>query len=194
MNSYFSSWRPVKTALLLSLTLASCSRIETQQDATAAPALRFRVASIEEATLGGLDVQPLRTPTDLNLEGRSQLIAGYVNQRLPLRMRLQVSVVNPGLEAARLGGADYTVLIDEKLLGAAHLDADVAVPAGDSVALPLIFELNTYRWLGKDALPQLRNFPLGLTDRRRKPPRLSLVFRPLLRGTDGQVTRTAAGR
>ena len=179
---------------VLPFIFSACSLRETQQETAAAPPLAFRISAIEEATLGGLDVRPLRTPADLNLEGRSQLIAGYVNEKLPLRVRMRLSVVNPGLEGAQLGGADYNVLIDDKPLGTGHVDADLAVPARDSVMLPLTFELNTYRLLGKDALPRLRNFPLGLADRSRKPPRLSLSVRPLLRGADGRLTRAAGYR
>jgi hypothetical protein len=124
------------------------------------------------------------------LARRNQIIAGYVNKQLPLHARVQLNVYNPGLEAVTLSGIDYTVYIDGRPLGKSRQLADLQLPAGDSVRLPVAFEFNTYSYLGEDAMPALRNFALGFGDPHRQ--RITLTVRPLLRSGRGRISR--AGR
>ena len=147
---------------------------------------RFRVKSVEAAQLGTLDVLPLQQPGDVDLPRRNQLIRGYVNRNLPLRMTVSLSVFNPNLEPVALTGIDYTVLVDGKVLGGGRMAVATELPASDSVTLPLSFELNTYKLLGEDALPTLRNFALGFGDLRRE--RVAFRLRPVLRAQRGRLS------
>ncbi|RZJ62162.1 MAG: hypothetical protein EOO58_00955, partial [Hymenobacter sp.] len=66
------------------LLCASCTMRETGQEKGPSRAPEFRVSAVEEASLNGLNVLPLRVPADLDLPRRNQIIAGYVNKQLPL--------------------------------------------------------------------------------------------------------------
>jgi hypothetical protein len=183
---------PLALGALL-LATASCTTRGPQQAGLVRQEPRFRVQVVEEASLNGLNVLPLRTPADMDLARRNQVIAGYVNQHLPLRIRVQVSAFNPGQTTATLAGLDYTVLVDNRPLGKSRLLTQLQLPAGDSVRVPVEFEFNTYKYLGDDALPALRNFALGFGDAQRQ--RITLQVRPLLRAPKGRlsspVSRTA---
>lgn len=168
------------------LATTSCTLRETRQEVTPSAEPRFTVRAVEQASLGTLDVLPLRTPADVTLPRRNQLIEGYVNKDLPLKMRLQLSAYNPNLEAVTVTGLDYTVLIDNKVLGAGRLSLALNLPARDSVRLPLSFEFNTYKLLGDDALPALRNFALGFGDLSRQ--RVTLRLHPMLRNGRGRLS------
>jgi hypothetical protein len=177
-----------RTASLLALTLfASCTLRETRQEGGPSRGPEFKVRAIEEASLNGLDLLPLRVPADMDLPRRNQVIAGYVNKQLPLRIRLQLNAFNPGLENVAIGGLDYIVFLDGRVLGKNRLATDLELPAGDSVRVPLTFEFNTYKYLGEDAMPALRNFALGFGDLRRQ--RITLQVRPLLRASKGGISQ-----
>jgi len=165
---------------------ASCTLRETRQENSASYEPRFRVLEVKSASLGTLDVLPLREPADVDLPRRDQLIAGYVTHKLPLKMNLLLSAYNPNLEEAAITGFDYTVLIDNKVLGSGRQVLALDLPARDSVALPFAFEMNTYKLLGEDALPALRNFALGFGDPHRG--RLALRIHPLLRSPRGRLS------
>ena len=187
----------MKTAFLLSriatlsylglLLCASCTRRETRQEKGPSREPEFRVRTVEEASLNGLNILPLRVPADLDLPRRNQIIAGYVNKQLPLRVRLQLNAYHPGLENVVLAGLDYSVLLDGRPLGTSRLVSSISLPAGDSVQVPLTFEFNTYKFLGDDAMPALRNFTLGFGDPRRQ--RLTVRVRPLLRSPRSHVSQ-----
>ena len=92
---------------------------------------------------------------------------------------MQLNAYNPTLERLALSGLDYAVFVDNRPLGTSRLLQTLDIPAGDSVRVPLEFEFNTYKFLGEDAMPALRNFALGFGDPRRQ--RITLRVRPLLR-------------
>ncbi|MFD1874616.1 LEA type 2 family protein [Hymenobacter bucti] len=171
-------------------SLASCALHEASPGALAHRAPEFRVRAVEEASLNGLNVLALREPADMDLPRRNQIIAGYVSKQLPLRVRLQLNAYNPSSAPAAITGVAYTVLLDGRALGTGRQAAAVNVPAGDSVRVPLTFEFNTYKFLGEDALPALRNFALGFGDLRRQ--RVTLQVRPVLRTLKGHLSTPLA--
>jgi hypothetical protein len=170
--------------------MASCAVHEAGPTALGHREPEFRVRAVEAASLNGLDVLPLREPADMDLARRNQVIAGYVNKQLPLRVRLQLNAYNPNPAPATIMGVVYTVIVDGRELGTGRQVAAVNVPAGDSVRVPLSFEFNTYKFLGDDAMPALRNFALGFGDPRRQ--RVTLQVRPLLRTPKGHLSTPIA--
>jgi len=168
------------------LLFAGCTLRETRQEGVSNRPPQLNVRVVEQVSLGTLDVLGLRTPADVDLPRRNQLIAGYVNKDLPLKMRLLLNAYNPNLEPTTLTGLDYTVLVDGKELGAGRLPLALELAPRDSVRLPLAFEFNTYKLLGNDALPALRNFALGLGDLRRQ--RVALRLHPLVRNARGRLS------
>ncbi len=187
MNSLSALLRAA--GLLAFVFLISCTRRETRKEGGPSRGPEFRVRAIDEASLNGLNVLPLKKPADMDLARRNQIIAGYVNKQLPLRARVQLNVYNPGLEPVGLAGFDYTVLIDGRVLGKNRQLTNLDLPAGDSVRVPVAFEFNTYKYLGDDAMPALRNFALGFGDLQRR--RITLQVRPLLRTGRGRVSRAS---
>jgi hypothetical protein len=184
----FASLLPrILTLSYLGLALGSCTMRETRHEKGPSREPEFRVRAVEEASLNGLNVLPLREPADMDLPRRNQIIAGYVNKQLPLRVRLQLNAYNPSLETVVLTGLDYSVLLDGRPLGTSHLVSALSLPAGDSVRVPLSFEFNTYKLLGDDAMPALRNFALGFGDPRRQ--RLTVRVRPLSRSPKSHVSQ-----
>ena len=168
------------------LLATGCTLRETRQESAPSLLPRLKLRAIEQASLGTLNVLKLRTPADVDLPRRNQLIAGYVNKNLPLKMRVQLNAFNPNLEPAAISGLDYTVLVDGKVLGSGRQALALELPARDSVRVPLEFELNTYKFLGPDALPALRNFALGLGDIRRQ--RVTFSLHPILRNGRGRLS------
>lgn len=171
------------SALLLA---TSCTLRETRQEGTPVVDPLLNVRAVEQASLGSLDVLRLRTPADVDLPRRNQLIDGYVNKELPLKMRLQLNAYNPNLEPTTITGLDYTVLVDNKELGAGRMPLALELLPRDSVRIPFSFEMNTYKVLGNDALPALRNFALGFGDLRRQ--RVTLRLHPIVRNARGRLS------
>jgi hypothetical protein len=168
------------------LLATSCTLRETRQEGTPNVTPEVKLRAVDQASLGTLNVLPLRTPGDVDLPRRNQLIEGYVNKNLPLKMHVQLNAYNPNLEPTAITGLDYTVLVDGKVLGSGRMPLALELPPRDSVRVPFEFEMNTYKLLGNDALPALRNFALGFGDLNRK--RMTLNLRPLVRNGRGRLS------
>ena len=198
MKTVFSSARRLALAGVAALTLlAQCSlREQVGEGPAGVPPPQFQLTRIDEVQLGGVDTKPLRVPADLGLEARSQIIRGYSSGNLPLHMRLTLAVRDPSQLGHTLRSVNYDVFLDEKLLGKVQAAPALLLPAdGAPVQLPLTFDLNTCKFLGdaESALPALRNFAVGLADRRRRPMRLSLRMHPVAVTADGQATTYSNG-
>jgi hypothetical protein len=176
-------------SLLVLVCVVSCTRRETRKEGGPSRGPEFRVRAVEEVSLNGLNVLPFHKPADMDLARRNLIIAGYVNKQLPLRARVRLNIYNPGLEPVALSGLDYTVLVDGRPLGKNRQLVNLEVPSSDSVRVPVTFEFNTYKYLGDDAMPALRNFALGFGDTHRR--RITLQVRPLLRAGRGRLSRAS---
>ena len=64
-----------RTASLLALAcFASCTLRETRQEGGPSRGPEFKVRTVDEASLNGLDVLPLRVPADMDWPRRNQMI------------------------------------------------------------------------------------------------------------------------
>ena len=174
---------PLAGSLLLA---GSCTMREANQEGVAFQEPRVQVRAVEAASLGTLDVLPLSTPADVDLPRRNQLITGYVNHDLPLKMSLRLNAYNPNLQPTAITGLYYTVYVDGKALGSGRTATAIELPAQDSASVPLSFEMNTYKLLGNDALPALRNFALGFGDLHRD--RFMVRIHPIVRNARGRLS------
>ena len=171
--------------------LAQCTVRDAASEKPTGPQMKFHLVRIEQATLGSLNVKNMRFPEDLALEPRSQLIQEYVAGPLPLRMNMVLEVRDPSLQAGTLTALNYEVFVDDKLLGSAQALPGVVLPPDSApVQFPVTFSLDTHKVLGDNSLTILRNFAVGLADRRRRPMRLSLRVRPTTTDHEGIASTT----
>ena len=166
--------------------LAQCTVRDATTEAPTGPQMKFHLVRIERATLGTLNVKNMRFPDDLGLEPRSQLIREYVAGPLPLQMNMVLEVRDPSLRAGTLTALDYEVFVDDKFLGKAQALPGVVLPPDSAPAqFPVMFSLDTHKVLGDNSLTILRNFAVGLADRRRRPMRLALRVKPVTTNAEG---------
>ncbi|OUJ74122.1 hypothetical protein [Hymenobacter crusticola] len=166
-------------SLFLMLGLSCCGIGEQVQQAKAFKDADFRLASIEQATVSGVDVLHIRKPSDLSILDQARLATSYASGNLPLRMRVNLEVRNPNTETAALNELDYIALIDGKQVATGHTTERIEVaPNGGLATVPVTLESNLRETLGKQSGESLTNFVLGLADRDQQAMRLTLRLRP----------------
>ncbi len=192
MYKKFSSFQRLALGGVAALTLlAQCTVRDVANETPTGPQMKFHLVRIEQAMLGTLNVKNMRFPDDLGLEPRSQLIKEYVGGPLPLHMNLVLEARDPSLRAGTLTALNYEVFVDDKLLGSAQALPGVVLPADSApVQFPVTFSLDTHKVLGDNSLTILRNFAVGLADRRRRPMRLGLRVKPSTTDHDGIASTT----
>jgi hypothetical protein len=167
--------------------LSQCGIHEQVQQAKAFKNVDVRLASVDQATVGGVNVLNLRQAADLGTAERALLLAAYTSGNLPLRMRANLEFRNPNNETAALNEFDYIALIDNKEVAKGHTTQRIEVPANGGVATaPIQIESNLRRALGEQSGESLANFALGLTDRDRQPLRFTLKLKPTFITSSGR--------
>jgi len=179
--------RSFVTASVLGLLLSSCGIGEQVQQAKAFKGAEFRLASVEQATLAGIDVTHLRKPTDLNLLDQARIATAYASGNLPLRLRVNLEVRNPNAETAAVNAFDYIALLDGKQLATGRTTERIEVAPHSTTLAPIALESNLRDALGEQSGEALANLALGLGDQDRKPLRLTLRLKPTFVTSGGRT-------
>lgn len=160
-------------------SLSQCGIQEQVQQAKAFKNVDVRLASVDQATVGGVNVLNLRQAGDLGTAERALLAAAATAGNLPLRMRVNLEFRNPNSETAALNEFDYIALIDGKEVAKGHTNQRIEVPANGGLAMaPVDVQSNLRDAFGEQSGESLANFALGLTDRDREPLRFTLKLKP----------------
>jgi hypothetical protein len=168
-------------------SLSQCGIQEQVQQAKAFKNVDVRLASVDQATVGGVNVLNLRQAGDLGTAERALLAAAATAGNLPLRMRVNLEFRNPNDETAALNEFDYLAYIDGKEVAKGHTSQRIEVPANGGVAMaPVLVESNLRDAFGSQSGESLANFALGLTDRDREPLRFTLKLKPTFITSSGK--------
>ncbi|WP_460583593.1 hypothetical protein [Hymenobacter arcticus] len=173
--------------LLAVAGLSQCGIQEQVQQAKAFKNVDVRLASVDQATVGGVNVLNMRQAGDLGTAERALLAVAATAGNLPLRMRVNLEFRNPNNETAALNEFDYIALIDDKGVAKGHTNQRIEVPAnGGLVTAPIMVESDLSKVMGKQSGESLADFALGLTDRDRQPLRFTLKLKPTFITSSGK--------
>ncbi|UOG72863.1 LEA type 2 family protein [Hymenobacter tibetensis] len=172
--------------LLFVLAFSSCGISEQVQQAKAFKGAQIRLASVDQATVAGIDVTQIRQPSDVSTVDKARLVAAYAAGNIPLRMRVNLEIRNPNDEVAALNELDYVALIDGKQVATGRSTERIEVAAGGTTIAPLTLESNLREAVGEESGEALANLIFGLADRDRQPVRLTMRVRPTFITSSGR--------
>jgi len=190
----FFSFLPTRRAavqavagLVAVASLSQCGIHEQVQQAKAFKNVDVRLASIDQATVAGVNVLSMRKAPDLGTAERALLLTALTAGNVPLRMRANLEFRNPNTETAALNEFDYIALIDGKEVAKGRTSQRIEVPANGGVATaPVVVQSNLRDALGKRTGESLADFVLGLTDRDQEPLRFTIKIKPTFITSSGK--------
>lgn len=168
------------TALLGALLLGSgCAGVNRQvEEGNNFKDCTFALQSIEQATLGGVDVTNIRSAADLSGADRARILAAYAAGALPLNMRVNLQVTNPNNAVAALNALDYKILVDGNEIATGATTQRIEVGPNSTAIATVPVNADVRKTLATGGLESVGNFALGLADRNRQPTRLTIAVRP----------------
>jgi hypothetical protein len=173
--------------LMAVASLSQCGIQEQVQQAKAFKNVDMRLASIDQATVAGVNVLNMRQAPDLGTAERALLLTALTAGNVPLRMRANLEFRNPNSETAALNEFDYIALIDGKEIAKGRTTQRIEVPANGGVATaPVMVQSNLRDALGEKTGESLSDFVLGLTDRDKEPLRFTLKIKPTFITSSGK--------
>ena len=168
--------------LLLTITLGvfvhSCNFLK---EISALGKCEFRVTTLEDPAIAGVDVSQIRSFTDLSFFDMGIISSSILTGDLPLSFTLNVEVRNPNPAQAALNSLEYLAFIDDVEVASGQLDQRIEIPANGGVStIPLKLQTDLIEILKKDSRQALVNFGLNLADAGQRPTRVSMKVKPTI--------------
>jgi hypothetical protein len=140
----------------------------------------FRMNSVQNTTLAGVNVQQIQNYSDLNLLQVGKLTAAYASGNMPLTMTINVDAQNPNDATAAMNRMDWILLIDGKEIVTGTLNERVSIaPSGGTATIPVRISADLRKLMAKNSTEENINMGLGLVGAGNKPsPKLSLKIKP----------------
>jgi len=160
----------------LMLLMNACSALS---ELSAFKKCEFRLYSLAEPLLCGIDVSQKRSLSDFSfMEG--QLIAGnLLRSTLPFDVRARVEVRNPGSSVAAVSAIHWKLFVDDVRVAMGSVNERVVVaPAGGRVLIPVPVHADLIDLLEGDSPSSLYNLALNLVNSGDKASRISLKIKP----------------
>jgi len=139
----------------------------------------FRLTTMENTTLAGVNVQNVRSLTDLNLLQAGKISAAYASGSLPLDFVLNVEVKNPNASVAAMNRLEWIMLIDNvEVTTGAVADRTEIAPNNGTTILPLRIRADLRQALAGKSAESTINFGMNLVGAGNRPSRISLKVKP----------------
>ena len=169
-------------ALILVIIAAdACTVVEQAQQAAILANCDFRIRTVENITLGGVNVQNIRNVSDLTMTDLARLTAALTKPSVPLNMKLNIEGRNPNAASAGLNRLDYILLIDDIEMTRGILDQSFVIPPNNgSTVIPLQLTFDLKKVLTGKSLDAVMNFGLNLAGVGNKPTRIKVKLKPTI--------------
>lgn len=167
---------PLCSILFIIFISTSCRQIKELQSFAKCD---FRLATVENTTLAGVNVQQVRSIRDLNFAQAAKITQSYAGGSLPLNLVVNLQVKNPNATTAAMNSVDWIMLIDDKEIVDGTLNERIQIePNGGVSTLPIRISADLRKILNSMPADEAVNMGLGLTGNGDKPTRITLKVKP----------------
>ncbi len=169
------------TVVLLMVIVEGCSVVRQIHDTKNFARCEFRLSTVENLTLAGINIQRIKSTRDLTLTDGMRFATALTQSQLLLNFTLNIEVRNPNAEQASLNRLEWILFIDDMRLLDGRVDNKVSVTASGGIAtLPLQLSEELKKALSGRSAEALGNFALNLAGEGNKPTRFMLRVKPTI--------------
>ena len=165
--------------ILISFNFNACQVAEQVTQMSTFAKCQFRIASVQNITLAGVDVQKIQQMNQISALDVFNITTAFASGSLPLSMMLNIEVKNPNASTAAMNALEWIFLIDQTELLRGNLTQQIKVnPNGGVTNLPLQISVDLKKAINGQSMNSLVNLALNLVDASNKPCRVSLKIKP----------------
>ena len=171
--------KPITSSTLVILAFLCLSGCASIQSFTNLLRCDFRVVSLKDTKIAGIDVQHTKNLSEIGLLQAGAITTAYLGGSLPLDFTLNIEAKNPNDQQAELSDFDWIVSIDDVEMARGTHEGRTVIPGQAGTAMvPLIVSIDLMKALHDKSKQAMLNFGLNLADAGDKPTRVSLKIRP----------------
>lgn len=170
--------KPAAIFTFLFFMMSSCSFLK---EMTALKKCEFRVTTLENPELAGVDVSHVYSFSDISIADMGIISVSIMKGKLPLNFTLNIEARNPNPVMAALNRIEYIAFIDDAQVASGEMEQRIEIPAnGGLTTIPLNLNTDLIEILKKDSRNALINFGLNLADASKRPTRVSIKLKPTI--------------
>lgn len=171
------NFRIMLFATILSLSFSACKEL---QQLTNLAKCEFRLKSVENVQLAGVNVQNITSLSQIGVTDIAQLTSAFLTNEFPLKFKLNIDAKNPNPASAALSALDWILFIDDIQMTNGILNQKIQIPANGIANIPLNLNFDLKKVLTGKAKDAMINFALNLAGQGGKPSRLMLKAKPTI--------------
>lgn len=158
----------------------SCGVIEQVGEMKAFSRCEFRLASVSNIALAGLNIEDMDSYSDLGLMDAAMITTAVAKGELPLSFTLNIDMYNPNDNDAALNKLDWILYIDDIEMLSGTTDQRILINPGATTQMPLKTAVNLMDVLSGKSPEAIMNFGFNLAGVGNRPTRFMLKARPTI--------------
>jgi hypothetical protein len=179
----------VLTTIGLMTLFTSCDVLQQASQMSNLAKCEFRLESVQQLNLVGVNVQNIKSMSDLSFMDAAKLASAVASQHFPLDFTLNIEAKNPNTAAAGMTKIDWILLIDDIEMTQGILDKAVTIPANNGTAMiPVQMRVDLKKALTGKSADAVINFGLNLAGAGNSPTRFTLKMKPTINVNSFPIT------
>jgi len=138
----------------------------------------FRIRSVEHVNLAGVELQHIRSVSDLNISDVALILGGFTSPVFPLSMQLNLDGRNPNPTEAGLNRLEWVLFIDDIQMTSGILEQPVVIPAMSTADIPVVVGMDLKQALSGKSSGAMLNFCMNLSGVGTTPTRFKIKLKP----------------
>jgi hypothetical protein len=192
LRSVFTKLLHMKRLVVIAFTLialASCDVLQQAQQMATLAKCDFRIRTVENTSLAGVNVQRIQHLSDVNLMDAARLTAAYAGKSFPLTFTLNVEARNPNAGTASMQRLDWILYIDNIEMASGTNTQPITIPGNQGTAIiPLQISTDLKKSLSGKSGDAILNFGFNLAGAGNTPSRITLKAKPTITISGFQVS------
>lgn len=164
--------------LAMIFLFAGCGVLEQVQQMGNLTRCQFRLASMKDTELAGVNVQNKNKLEDFSFTELTRVGTAYAQGDLPIQFTLNVDVKNPNENMAAMNRMAWTLMVDNQETISGLLDQRVQIEANSTSTIPLNMSFDLMDFFDSMGRDSLLNLVLNLAGQSDKPTSLTLKVKP----------------
>jgi hypothetical protein len=169
---------PFVLFFLFILPFESCDVARQAQQVTNLASCDFRIKSVDQINLAGVELQYINSVSDLNFGDVARILAGFASPTFPLSLQLNLEGRNPNAKDAGLNRLEWILFIDDIQMTSGILDKPVTIPAKSNSVIPVEVGLDLKQVLSGKSANAMLNFCMNLAGVGNTPTRFKIKLKP----------------
>ncbi|MEI7896783.1 MAG: LEA type 2 family protein [bacterium] len=171
---------PATLLLLLMIPFSGCDVARQARQVSNLSNCDFRIQSVDSVNLAGVELQNIRSVSDLNMMDAAKVLAGFTSPTFPLSLRLKLEGRNPNAREAGLNRLDWILFVDDIQMASGILDKPFTIPGMGSAIIPVEIGLDLKKVLSGKSAGAMLNFCMNLAGVGNTPTRFKIKLKPTI--------------